>query len=67
MECLGLHNKPKAAVLAGAIMLTGPREEEEEEEEEEVACYVFKLEDVDKKFLLCFCVVECCVRELWPR
>jgi hypothetical protein len=32
-----LHNKPKAAVRAGAFMLTGPREggEEEEEEEEE--------------------------------
>jgi hypothetical protein len=36
-----LHNKPKAAVLAGAFMRTGPRgggggggEEEEEEEEE---------------------------------
>jgi hypothetical protein len=27
-----LHNKPKAAVLAGAFMLMGPREEEEEEE-----------------------------------
>jgi hypothetical protein len=23
-----LHNKPKAAVVAGAFMLTGPREEE---------------------------------------
>jgi hypothetical protein len=31
-----LHNKTKAAVRAGACMLTGPREEEEEEEEEEL-------------------------------
>jgi hypothetical protein len=29
-----LHNKPKAAVLAGAFMVTGPRKEEEDEEEE---------------------------------
>jgi hypothetical protein len=29
-----LHNKPKAAVLDGAFMLTGPREEKDEEEEE---------------------------------
>jgi hypothetical protein len=34
MECLGLHNKPKAEVDPGH-MLTGPKEEEEEEEEEE--------------------------------
>jgi hypothetical protein len=33
MECLGLHNKPKAEVHLGH-MLTGPKEEEEEEEEE---------------------------------
>jgi hypothetical protein len=38
MEYLGSHNKPKAEVHTGAIMLTGPRgggggEEEEEEEE----------------------------------
>jgi hypothetical protein len=33
MECLGLHNKPKAEVHRGH-MLTGPKEEEEEEEEE---------------------------------
>jgi hypothetical protein len=31
MEYLGSHNKPKAEVHTGAIMLTGPREEEEEE------------------------------------
>jgi hypothetical protein len=40
MECLGLHNKPKAAVQPGHL-LTGPKEEEEEEEEErmcECAC-----------------------------
>jgi hypothetical protein len=30
MECLGLHNKPKAEVRPGH-MLTGPKEEEEEE------------------------------------
>jgi hypothetical protein len=30
MECLGLHNKPKAEVHPG-YMLTGPKEEEEEE------------------------------------
>jgi hypothetical protein len=30
-----LHNKPKAAVRAGAFMLTGSREEEEEEEEQQ--------------------------------
>jgi hypothetical protein len=29
MECLGLHNKPKAEVHPGH-MLTGPKEEEEE-------------------------------------
>jgi hypothetical protein len=29
MECLGLHNKPKAEVHPGHL-LTGPREEEEE-------------------------------------
>jgi hypothetical protein len=34
MECLGLHNKPKAEVHPGHL-LTGPKEEEEEEEEEE--------------------------------
>jgi hypothetical protein len=34
MECLGLHNKPKAEVHLGH-KLTGPKEEEEEEEEEE--------------------------------
>jgi hypothetical protein len=34
MECLGLHNQPKAAVHPGH-KLTGPKEEEEEEEEEE--------------------------------
>jgi hypothetical protein len=33
MECLGLHNKPKAEVHPGH-KLTGPKEEEEEEEEE---------------------------------
>jgi hypothetical protein len=33
MECLGLHNKPKAKVPPGH-KLTGPKEEEEEEEEE---------------------------------
>jgi hypothetical protein len=32
MECLGLHNKPKAEVHPGH-KLTGPKEEEEEEEE----------------------------------
>jgi hypothetical protein len=31
MECLGLHNKPKAEVHPGH-KLTGPKEEEEEEE-----------------------------------
>jgi hypothetical protein len=36
MECLGLHNKPKAEVHPGH-KLTGPKEEEEEEEEEEEA------------------------------
>jgi hypothetical protein len=30
MECLGLHNKPKAEVHLGH-KLTGPQEEEEEE------------------------------------
>jgi hypothetical protein len=30
MEYLGSHNKPKAEVHTGAIMLTGPAEEEEE-------------------------------------
>jgi hypothetical protein len=30
MECLGLHNKPKAEVHPG-YKLTGPKEEEEEE------------------------------------
>jgi hypothetical protein len=30
MECLGLHNKPKAEVQPGHT-LTGPKEEEEEE------------------------------------
>jgi hypothetical protein len=34
MECLGLHNKPKAEVHPGH-KLAGPKEEEEEEEEEE--------------------------------
>jgi hypothetical protein len=29
MECLGLHNKPKAEVHLGHL-LTGPKEEEEE-------------------------------------
>jgi hypothetical protein len=33
LECLGLHNKPKAEVHPGH-KLTGPKEEEEEEEEE---------------------------------
>jgi hypothetical protein len=33
MECLGLHNKPKAEVQAGH-KLTGPKEEEEEEEDQ---------------------------------
>jgi len=32
MECLGLHNKPKADVHLGH-KLTDPKEEEEEEEE----------------------------------
>jgi hypothetical protein len=32
MECLWLHNKPKAEVHPGH-KLTGPKEEEEEEEE----------------------------------
>jgi hypothetical protein len=32
MECLGLHNKPKAEVHSGH-KLTGPKEEEEQEEE----------------------------------
>jgi hypothetical protein len=32
MECLGLHNKPKAEVHPGH-KLTGPKEEEEEEED----------------------------------
>jgi hypothetical protein len=35
MECLGLHNKPKAEVHLGH-KLRGPKEEEEEEEEEGV-------------------------------
>jgi hypothetical protein len=34
MECLGLHNKPKAEVHPGH-KLTGPKEEEEEEGGEE--------------------------------
>jgi hypothetical protein len=34
MECLGLHNKPKAEVHPGH-KLTGPKEEKEEKEEEE--------------------------------
>jgi hypothetical protein len=29
IKYLRLHNKPKAAVLAGTFMLTGPRQEEE--------------------------------------
>jgi hypothetical protein len=33
MECLGLHNKPKAEVHPGHKLM-GPKEEEEEEEEE---------------------------------
>jgi hypothetical protein len=37
MECLGLHNKPKAEVHLGHL-LTGQEEEEEEEEEEEDVC-----------------------------
>jgi hypothetical protein len=32
MECLGLHNKPKAEVHLGPKLM-GPKEEEEEEEE----------------------------------
>jgi hypothetical protein len=32
MEYLGSHNKTKAEVHTGAIMLMGPEEEEEEEE-----------------------------------
>jgi hypothetical protein len=34
MECLGLHNKPKAEVHPGH-KLTGPREEEQEQEQEQ--------------------------------
>jgi hypothetical protein len=34
MECLGLHNKPKAEVHPEHL-LTDPKEKEEEEEEEE--------------------------------
>jgi hypothetical protein len=42
MECLGLHNKPKAEVHLGH-KLTGPKEEEEEEEElNSVQMFVFK-------------------------
>jgi hypothetical protein len=40
MECLGLHNKPKAEVRPGHT-LTGPKEEEGEgggAEEEEILC-----------------------------
>jgi hypothetical protein len=33
MKYLGLHNKPKAAVLAEAYMQTDPEKEQEEEEE----------------------------------
>jgi hypothetical protein len=32
---LGLHNKPKAAVRAGAFMWTGPREGGAEEEDDD--------------------------------
>jgi hypothetical protein len=39
MECLGLHNKPKAEVHPGH-QLTGPKEEEEEEEEFKVHLYL---------------------------
>jgi hypothetical protein len=31
LQYLGLHNKPTAAVLTEAFMLTGPREEEQQE------------------------------------
>jgi hypothetical protein len=34
MECLGLHNKPKAEVHPGN-KLTGPKEEEEEEDDDD--------------------------------
>jgi hypothetical protein len=39
LECLGLHNKPKAEVHPGH-KLTGPKEEEEEEEEEEPSTHL---------------------------
>jgi hypothetical protein len=48
MECLGLHNKPKAEVHPGH-KLTGPQEDEEEEEAEEEgqrgirdACFILR-------------------------
>jgi hypothetical protein len=40
-----LHNKPKAAVLAGTFMLTGPIKEEEEKEKEEETSTESKLYD----------------------
>jgi hypothetical protein len=39
MECLGLHNKPKAEVHLGH-KLTGPKEEEEEEIHLHVSMYL---------------------------
>jgi hypothetical protein len=39
MECLGLHNKPKAEVHPGH-KLTGPKEEEEEESSQISQMYI---------------------------
>jgi hypothetical protein len=43
-----LHNKPKAAVRAGACMLTGPREEEE------ISAYIIAIQRIEKDLLLFF-------------
>jgi hypothetical protein len=40
MECLGLHNKPKAEVHPGH-KLTGPKKEEEEEKKWLMRLWVF--------------------------
>jgi len=42
MDCLGLHNKPKAEVHPGRKLMN-PKEEEEEEEEEEAVILLFSI------------------------
>jgi hypothetical protein len=61
MECLGLHNKPKAEVHPGH-KLTGPKDKEEEGGggEEEVRCNLFYFPQNGVDVILSFSLQTAC-------